>query len=115
MSQQNKDRTTWIGVSLLVIGLIYLNKNFHWEFFSLFNYLPFDIYSWEIILIIVGLLLLLCGRSSGVFIMLIGAFFLFTEDFIMVITQFHEWWPVALIIVGVIILAKSTSTRKVSS
>ena len=35
MSQRNIDRTNWLGVCLLVIGIVYLNKNFYWDFFQI--------------------------------------------------------------------------------
>ena len=122
-SQSNKDRSTWIGVCLLVIGLIYANRYYHWDWFGInFNLppgmhlnLPFDIFSWPAILVVVGLCLLVVGRGVGTLLILIGGFFLFTSEFIWLVTHIHEWWPVALIIVGILILTKSTSAKQVQN
>jgi len=112
MSQRNIDRTNWIGVCLLVIGIAFLSKNYHWDFFQIRHYLPHYLFSWQVILITVGFLLMLFGRGTGLFLMLLGAFFLFTEEIFMTIAHIHQWWPVALIIVGVVLLARSRTVQK---
>ena len=112
MSQRNIDRTNWLGVCLLVIGIAYLNRNLHWDFFHINQYLPHYFFSWQAILIGVGFLLLLFGRGIGVVLMLVGAFFLFTKEAIYAISHVHQWWPIALIIVGVAMLVKSRTIQK---
>jgi predicted membrane protein len=76
---------------------------------------PVQIFTWPIIFIVVGLVLLLLRRGVGLLLIFIGAFFYFTNEFIWAISHLHEWWPVALIIVGVLILAKSTSAKRVNN
>jgi len=96
----------------LVIGIAYLNKSFHRDFFQIQQYLPHYLFSWQAILIVVGFLLLLFGRGVGVCLMLLGGFFLFTKEFFMAIGHIHQWWPAILILVGIMILAKSRSVQK---
>jgi len=112
MSQRNIDRTNWIGVCLLVIGIAYLSKSFHWDFFHVYNFLPSYFFSWQVILIVVGFLLMLFGRGVGLVLMLIGAFFLFTDEVFMAIAHIHQWWPIGLIIVGVLLLSRSKTVQK---
>ena len=112
MSQRNIDRTNWIGVCLLVIGIAYLSKIFHWDIFQIHHYLPRYLFSWQVILITVGFLLMLSGRGTGLFLILLGAFFLFTEEIFMAIGHIHQWWPVALSIVGIVLLARSRTVQK---
>lgn len=112
MSQRNKDRINWIGVCLLIIGVASLSKGFHWDFYHNFHFFPLFNMSWEIILIAVGFLLMLLGRGAGVTLMLIGGFFLFTDEVFMAIGNIHQWWPAALIIVGVVLLTRSKTVQK---
>jgi len=107
MSKQNPERTNWLGVCLLVIGIAYLNKHYHWDFYFFQDFLPVEFYSWPSILIIVGFCLLLFGRSSGLVLMLLGALFLFPHEFTRVFREFHHWWPLLLIIAGLLILFRS--------
>jgi hypothetical protein len=107
MSKQNLERTNWLGVCLLVIGFAYLYKNHHWDFYFFQDLLPNYFFSWQAVLIVIGFLLLVFGRSGGLFLMLFGAFFLFTHEFIDIMRNIHQWWPLALILAGLIILTRS--------
>lgn len=115
MSQKNRERTNWIGVCLLVIGIAYLSKNHHWDFFNLHHYLPHNTFSWQVILVVIGFLLILVGRNVGIALMLIGAVFLFTEEILTAFIHFHQWWPLALIVAGIVLLARSGSGKKINS
>ena len=113
MSQCNIDRTKWIGVSLLVIGIAYLSKSFHWEFFHVYNFLPSYFFSWEVILVVVGFMLMFFGRGTGLILVLLGTFFLFTDEIIFLpIGHIRQWWPIALVIVGVLLLTRSKTVQK---
>lgn len=102
MSEQTKERRNWIGVSLLVIGAAFLSRNFDFELF----YFPHYLFSWKFLLIAIGTILLLTGRRSGIAFIAIGAFFLFTNEIISAMYQIGAWWPLILIILGVILLAR---------
>lgn len=115
MSQRNKDRTSWLGVCLLVVGIIYANKYYDWGLTRLDLNLPFEVFTWPGFLVGIGLLLVILGRGVGVVLMLIGVFFLFTGEFIWAISHLHHWWPLVLILIGIGILAKSTATNKANN
>ncbi len=102
MSEQAKERRNWIGVSLLVIGAAFLSRNFNLDLFHIPDY----VYSWEFLLMAIGLILLLTGRRSGIALIAIGAFFLYTNEFMTAMYHFGSWWPIILIILGVILLLR---------
>ena len=104
MSDQQKERVNWIGVSLLVIGIAFLYRKFEWQLFDL----PDFLYSWEYLLVVIGSILLLTGHRSGIPVLLVGLFFIFTEEFIHFFREFSDYWPIVLIIVGVSMLARSS-------
>ncbi len=112
MSKQNRERTNWLGVCLLVVGIAYLNRNLHWDFHIFQNILPGYFFSWQAILIIVGFCLLLFGRRGGLALMLIGAFFLFPHRLIHIFSEFHQWWPLALIVLGIVLLTRPVKKPK---
>ena len=111
MSKQNRERTNWLGVCLLIIGIAYLYRNHHWDFYFFQDLVPAGYFSWPLILIVIGFVLLVTGRSGGLLLMLLGAFFLFTHEVISIFRDFHQWWPLALIIAGVIILTRSKELK----
>ena len=115
MSKQNLERSNWLGVCLLVIGIAYLYRHLHWDFYFLQDFIPHRFLSWPAILMVIGFLLLVFGRTGGIFLMLFGAFFLFTHEFISIMRDFDQWWPIALIIVGVMLLTRGTQHRKVKN
>jgi len=104
MSEQQKEQRNWIGVSLLVIGIAFLYRKFEFQLFDI----PDFLYSWEYILVLIGAVLLLTGNRSGIPVLLVGLFFIFTEDFIHLIRELWDYWPIALIIIGVSMLVRSS-------
>ena len=107
MSKHNLERTNWLGVCLVVIGLAYMSKNYHWDFYFLQDFLPDYLFTWPSFLIIIGGALLLFGRSGGLILMLIGLFFLFPHKIFSLLGELHQWWPLILITIGILILTKS--------
>ena len=112
MSKQNQERINWLGVGLVVIGIAYLSKNFHWDFYFFQDLLPDYVFSWPSFLMIIGAILLLLGRGVGLIILLIGAFFLFPQRFFWFIQDFHQWWPLILVVIGILMLTRSGWSHK---
>lgn len=110
MSEQAKERRNWIGVSLLIIGAVFLSRNLNFELFHFPGYLLPNLLSWKIILIALGLLLLLTGRRSGIALIAIGVFFLFTNEIMMLFYNMGAWWPLLLIILGITLLLRPVRT-----
>lgn len=108
MSAQAKERRNWIGVSLLVIGAAFLSRNFHWDFFQIPDYF----YTWQFVLLGLGVLLLLLGRKSGVVLILIGGFFFFSDEIMGLFHNMSTWWPLILILIGIALLTQSGTYRQ---
>jgi predicted membrane protein len=75
-----------------------------------FDILPMDwkhiIFSWQMLLIVLGVVSLIGreGRGPGLILVLIGGFFIMPEIFDFHISFVKVFWPVLLIIIGVTIL-----------
>ena len=104
MSDQQQERVSWIGVSLVVVGIAFLYRKLEWQLFDI----PDFLYSWEYLLVIIGTILLFSGNRSGIAVLLVGLFFIFTDEFFFIIREFHQYWPVVLIIIGVSLLVRSS-------
>ena len=113
--QVNKRRT--LAILLIGIGFIWLIRKtgFYTDFplffpqFPFFPHPPFQfIFSWQVILILTGLLLLAGKRSVGTVLVLVGGIFLLPE-----ILPFHHLTfsfvlPLLLIVVGIAIVYRTT-------
>ncbi len=104
MSHRNQERRNWIGVSLLILGAAFLFENFNWHLFSFPHYFN----SWKFALVVVGFILLVGGYRLGIGLMMLGAFLLWPDYFFQVIHNLDQWWPVLLILVGLVILIQGT-------
>jgi len=92
-----------IGVILVLVGLFLVIRNT--GFFP--NFIDHIIFSWPMLLLTIGLVITIGssgGKTSGIIIMAVGAFFLiphiFRETF-----NINMFWPAIFIIIGVIFIA----------
>jgi hypothetical protein len=81
-------------------------QNFFIPFKNLFHDLTHFIFSWQMILIIVGLILLAGKRSAGVVLIVIGAIFLLPKIFIMPGLTFSVFFPVLLVGLGIALIVR---------
>lgn len=81
-------------------------QNFFFPFKNLFHDLTHFIFSWQMILIIVGLILLASKRSAGVVLIVIGAIFLLPKIFIMPGLTFSVFFPVLLVGLGIALIVR---------
>ena len=107
MSRINKDRTNWLGACLLVIGILYLYRHHHWNFFYMADWFPHYHLGWEALLVGIGLVLLIFGRGLGLVLLIVGLYFWLPYGLHDIFTQLQQWWPVALIICGLVLLSQS--------
>jgi predicted membrane protein len=90
------------GVVVVAAGLLLLAFNF--------DILPMDfkhiIFSWQMLLIAIGVISLIGreGRGPGYILIAIGAFFMIPELFDFHISFVRLFWPVLLIVIGILIL-----------
>lgn len=104
-----------IGVILVLAGLFLVLRNT--GFFP--GYLDNVIFSWPMLLIVIGLVLTIGssgGKTSGIIVMAVGVFFLIPLAFRDTFHVYHIFWPFVFIIVGIIfILSKRRSWQPVSA
>ncbi len=98
-----------LGVIVIVAGCLLLLSNT--------GFLPYELrhilFSWQMLLIAIGVISLFSSesRTPGTILIFIGGLFLLTRIFEMSFNVTHLFWPVILIGVGVLILTKRMPRR----
>lgn len=97
MNESNKrSRLGWI---LIIIGSIFLARNL-----DVFDFeIPYYLTSWQMILILVGLVLLFTNsnKGSGISLVIIGGFFLINDIYDI---DMRTYWPLILVVIGIAFL-----------
>lgn len=115
-----EDRSNFIGILLIVLGGLFLVSNF--------NLIPYEIsyyvFNWKGILVAIGAILVATkkNKTPGLIMMGVGLFFMsgtFLEQEYGIRISFRDiFWPVMLIVVGLVLLhkrkieAKRTTTER---
>lgn len=96
------------GIIVLTIGVLFLLRNF-----DVLGDLNYYIFSWRTLLIGIGILnLAISSNKVGGFILIaIGTFFWLPEIFYLPVEMNQIFWPVVIIIVGLMLLFKSPNSR----
>lgn len=104
------NRKRILGLFLVLIGLLFLFNNLGY-----LPPIPHYIWSWPMILVLVGLFNLLTGNTrSAVILILVGGFFLLN---IHAGFELRTYWPVILVVIGLVyifrnrVIAPSKSTE----
>jgi len=117
--QRNNSRIV-LAVFLIFIGMVWLlrkigfyiefpNINFEHIFYpvrQVFNGLKHFIFSWPMILIIIGIVLMAGKRSSGIVLIIVGGVFLLPKIFLFPGLTISFLFPVLLIGFGVAMVAR---------
>jgi predicted membrane protein len=104
--QHSSKHKIWAAVFFIGIGSILLLNNLNLLPFALPEY----IFSWKMLLIIIGTYQAVTGNFvAGLVISGIGLFFLFPELFDSPYLNFYTLWPGLLVFVGIIMLVKMIS------
>lgn len=96
--KHDKDNRSFVGIIFLVIGLIFLGRNF--------DFIPYEIsnivFSWPSLLIVMGLVFVLVKKKSigGLFMMGIGGIFLMDRLYPFSPDDWKIAWPALFIFVG---------------
>jgi hypothetical protein len=104
-----------VAIVLIVLGMFWflgqLNVHIHFEnifrpFFHIFSRMGHVIFSWPMILVLVGLLLVAGKRQGGWILVVLGGIFLLPKIFIIPGFTFSMIFPVVLILAGVVMLIR---------
>ncbi len=82
-----------VGIILIVLGMIFLMENYGWFYLDF----PFELFQWQTILILIGVILMAASKNYHVGIILIT---------IGLIGFFPEFWPLILVGIGFYIIYK---------
>lgn len=104
MSNSQNDKRVFIGFILILIGGFYLLRNFD----LLPYFLPYYLFSWKVILILIGLFILTNRRNktAGIILVGIGGFSLLSDVFNI---HLHAGtiWPIILVAIGLSFIFRS--------
>ena len=102
--KRHKMKKYAFGFFVILAGLLLLAFNF--------DILPYGwkhvLFSWQMLLIVIGAISIFGSdsRIPGIILIFIGGFFLIPEIFVMHISFYRLFWPMVLIVIGVLILSK---------
>ncbi len=92
---EQKNRRAMLGLIFILVGAVLLLDNLYIIPWNISYYL----FTWQMLLIVIGIVQLINGNRKGAFIMIgIGVFF-WVPDFFRI--DFDQYWPVILIIIGI--------------
>ena len=116
---EKKSGGSFLGTILIVIGLLWILKEVGWHlslpgwhaiqhsassFLNIFHVAAWSV-TWPLVLLIVGVLLVLGRRFIGA-LLIVGALFLFLPHFIIPGILVILFFPVLLVVLGIILISK---------
>lgn len=116
---KDKSKET-LALVLIGVGLLWIVKQMgvfhHFPFFHIntifapirhaFHGISHFVFSWPMVLIVVGFVLLAGKRSAGLVLLIIGAIFILPKVFVFSIGVLFIMFPILLIVLGIAIVAK---------
>lgn len=108
--ERSKNKNIILGIILALIGSILLLKNLDIIGYPLTHYLI----SWKTLLIVIGIYLLSAKNNitGGIIMVGLGTFFWLPEIFNHQVVLHQVFWPALLIIIGTLLLLKSSGLIK---
>ena len=101
---------TAVAVIFIVLGSLFLLDNLDLIRFDFKRY----IFSWQSIMIFVGLMIMLKGENkNGIILVAIGGFFLITKIFSSFYFDALDLWPLVFVIVGVFLIRRQNEAVSV--
>ncbi len=118
--QKENNSKVVLAVVLIVVGIVWLLKkvgiyfefpriffeNIFYPFRQVFHWLTHFIFSWPMILIIIGIILMAGRRSAGLVLIVVGGIFLLPKIFFLPGLTISFLLPVLLIGFGVALVAR---------
>lgn len=117
---QNNNSKVVLAWILIGIGIIWILRkigyyfeiphfyfqNIFFPFKNIFHDLTRFLFSWQMVLIIVGLVLMAGKRSAGVVLIVIGGIFLLPKIFVLPGLTFSLFFPVLLVALGIALIVR---------
>jgi hypothetical protein len=117
---QNDNSKLILALVLIGIGIIWILRkiglyfdipffylqNIFFPFKNIFHDLTHFIFSWQMVLIIVGLILMAGKRSAGIVLIVVGGIFLLPKIFVVPGLTFSMFFPVLLVGLGIAMIAR---------
>jgi predicted membrane protein len=103
-----------IGILLIIAGLILIVKKSSVLPEPLDYFIDDIIFSWQMLLIVIGVITLVGSdnKTPGIVLISVGGFFLIPELFTDFFRSFNFFWPALFIVVGVVLLMNSKKMVK---
>ena len=106
----HNDKRLWMGVGIILLGVVLLSNNLHFLTYELQRYL----FTWEVVLIVLGIIFILTRhkRSTGVILLVVGGIFYMKN--VLNVIDFNIWtvfWPAMLIFAGLMIIFRHQFDR----
>jgi len=111
MNEHRSNRRAILGLILIFAGLLLIAVNLHW--------VPWNfrgiIFSWQALLILIGLFFLISreNRVTGYILIGIGAFFLIPRVWDIPFDWHSLFWPVLLLALGLLIITRRWGTQHI--
>lgn len=102
---ENSNSKTWLGIVLVLLGSFFLLDNLG----MMPSFLPYWIFGWETIFILIGGAMVVTGRREGIIFLGIGTFFLLPDILDIPHFRIRDWWPIVLIALGLSIFLRRRS------
>ncbi|MFC2084612.1 LiaI-LiaF-like domain-containing protein [Bacteroidota bacterium] len=105
-----------IGSLLIILGILFIVDNFY--FFTFPFPLTHYFFSWPVILIMAGIIILIASRNNfvGYVLLIIGILALVRDHYHLTFrTLIHDYWPVMIIGLGLYLLIKKSESSNDSS
>ncbi len=105
---ENRNRVL-IGLLLVIAGMILILKKTTILPEPLDNFIDDIIFSWQMLLIIIGIVTLTGSgnKTPGIVLIAVGGFFMIPQLFSNFFESFNFFWPAIFIVVGIVILINS--------
>jgi predicted membrane protein len=109
MEKERMDKRLWLGIIILLAGLLLMAKNFGLLYYPLDHY----IFRWEMILIVLGLVFIInnSNRTTGIILLFIGLAFYVNHTFHLHYNFWQLFLPAMLILTGVLVMFRDKIDR----
>jgi predicted membrane protein len=109
VKSSDTSRRLIIGILLIIAGMILIVKKTTILPAPLDHFIDDIIFSWQMLLIVIGVITLTQSdnKTPGIVLIAVGGFFMIPELFTDFFTSFNFFWPALFIVIGIVLLLNS--------